>query len=374
MATYKAEFLAHYYEQHRRPRSAAAFGLIHYWARLAAWMPNVVNLVTQTPGLRGLAKLAAGMPMERRVPAFAPFTFGQWFRNRARPAGAFKGRVVLWPDTFNNYFHPETAIAAVRVLERAGFEVDVPRVPLCCGRPLYDYGMLDTAKGWLEQTLSALAPDIEAGVPVIGLEPSCAAVFRDEMRELLPDREDAKRMAAQTFLLSEFLNDHDFAYPKLRRKALIHGHCHHKSVMKFDAEEQAFKAMDLDVTVLDSGCCGMAGSFGFERDHYEVSMKVGEAVLLPAVRQASKDTLIVADGFSCRTQIAQATDRRALHLADLIDMADREGASGPEGNYPERTCVPEDGIGAGLRRARIIAAGVLCAAVGVAAWWLARRR
>src|SRR5262245_5108692 len=180
-----------------------------------------------------------------------------------------------------------------------------------------------------------LSPEIAAGVPIVGLEPSCVAVFRDEMRELLPDREDAKRLASQTFLLSELLNDHHVRYPKLHRTALVHGHCHHKAIMKLDAEEQALRAMGLQVDVLDSGCCGMAGSFGFERDHYDVSMKVGERVLLPAVRHAAKDTLIVADGFSCRTQIAQSTDRRALHLADLIEMAVRESVHGPSGDYPE---------------------------------------
>jgi Fe-S oxidoreductase len=140
------------------------------------------------------------------------------------------------------------------------------------------------------------------------------------MRELLPDREDAKRLASQVFLLSEFLNDRHVPYPQLHRKALVHAHCHHHSVMKFDAEEQALRSMGLTFEVLDSGCCGMAGSFGFERDHYDISMKVGERVLLPAVRRAPKDVLIVADGFSCRTQIAQSTNRRALHLAELIEM------------------------------------------------------
>jgi Fe-S oxidoreductase len=200
------------------------------------------------------------------------------------------------------------------------------------------------------------------------------AVFRDEMRELLPDEEQAKRLAAQTFLLSEFLNEHGFAYPKLRRRAVVHGHCHHKAIMKFDAEAQALNAMGLDLKVLDSGCCGMAGSFGFERDHYEVSMKVGEEVLLPAVREASKDTLIVADGFSCREQIAQATDRRALHLADLIEMAEREGASGPGGDYPERRYVPERADATTTRTATVLVAGVLGAELGTAVWWLTRRK
>jgi Fe-S oxidoreductase len=226
--------------------------------------------------------------------------------------------------------------------------------------------MLDTARRWLHATLTALAPEIAAGVPIVGLEPSCVAVFRDEMRELLPDREDAKRLASQTFLLSEFLNDHHVPYPKLYRTALVHGHCHQRSIMKLDAEEQALEAMGLQFDVLDSGCCGMAGSFGFERDHYDVSMKVGERVLLPAVRHAPKDALIVADGFSCRTQIAQSTDRRALHLADLMEMAVREGVRGPAGDYPESKYVPDYGASVQLRPAALLGGALLGAAVGAA--------
>jgi Fe-S oxidoreductase len=301
-----------------------------------------VNLVTQTPGFAAIAKAASGMPRERRIPAFAPFTFTKWFTRRQAPAGRHsRRRVILWPDTFNNYFHPTTAIAAVRALDRAGFEVAIPTRPVCCGRPLYDYGMLGTAKRWLESTLHTLAAEIANGVPIVGLEPSCLAVFRDEMRELMPDREDAKRLARQTFLLSEFFEREGVAYPALRRRALVHGHCHHKAVMKMDAEERALKSMGLDVEMLEAGCCGMAGSFGFERDHYDVSMKVGERVLLPKVRQTPKDVLIIADGFSCRTQIAQATDRRALHLADLIEMAATDGPGGPQGDYPESRYVPD---------------------------------
>ncbi len=372
MATYKAEFLSHYYTGHRRPISAYAFGLVAYWARLASSMPRAVNAITQTPGLREIAKLAAGMPLARQIPAFAPFTFRDWFRRRPIQLPATRPRVILWPDTFNNYFHPRTAIAAVRALERAGYHVDIPRQTLCCGRPLYDYGMLDTARTWLREIMHALKPAIEAGVPIVGLEPSCVAVFRDEIKELFPRYEQAKRLTRQTFTLSEFLKDQSVACPKLLRQAVVHGHCHHKAVLGFDAEQQVLQGMGLECRVLDSGCCGMAGSFGFERHHYEVSMSAGERVLLPAVREAPGDALIVADGFSCRTQIAEATGRRALHLADVIEMAAADGPRGPSGDFPERGYVADYATQARRASTPVLLGAALSASV--MAYALARRR
>jgi hypothetical protein len=183
---------------------------------------------------------------------------------------------------------------------------------------------------------------------------------------LLPDREDARRLASQTFLLSEFLTAHHVPLPQLHRKAIVHGHCHHRSVMKLDAEQEALRSMGLDFDLLDSGCCGMAGSFGFERDHYDVSMKVGELVLLPAVRAAASDTLIIADGFSCRTQIAQSTDRRALHLADLIEMAEREGVNGAVGDYPESRYVPDYTASSQSRSLAFTGGALLGAGLGAA--------
>jgi len=321
MATYKAEFLSHYFEKHARPITAYSFGLIHYWARIGSLMPRVVNAITQTPGLSAIAKRLAGMSQYRAVPAFAPFTFQQWFHSRPPRAHGRRPRVMLWADTFNNHFHPHTAIAAVNVLEDAGYEVVVPSASMCCGRPLYDYGMLPMAKRWLLHILRTLRREIDEGAPVIGLEPSCVAVFRDEMTRLLPDHEVAKRLSRQTYTLAGFLNEHGYRYPKVHRKAIVHGHCHHKAVMKLDDEREAVKAMELDADVLDNGCCGMAGSFGFERDHYDISMKVAEHELLPTLRRAADDTLVVADGFSCRTQIEQATGRHALHLAEVIELA-----------------------------------------------------
>ena len=261
---------------------------------------------------------------------FASRSFASWFHRRQKQNGEGSNgtqQVILWPDTFNNYFFPQTAQAATEVLESAGFHVTVPKKSLCCGRPLYDFGMLDRAKRLLKQVLLTLRSQIAAGVPVVVLEPSCLAVFRDEMPNLLPDDEDAKRLCEQSYSLSEFFTKkiRGFEPPKLKRKAIVHGHCHQKALMKMDSEEEVLKRLGLDFEILDSGCCGMAGSFGFEKDHYDISMQIGELVLLPAVRRAAPDTLIIANGFSCREQIAQATNRSALHLADVMQMAMNNG-------------------------------------------------
>jgi FAD/FMN-containing dehydrogenase/Fe-S oxidoreductase len=335
VATYKAEFLSHYYARRLRPRPAYALGLIHWWARLASRAPGLANAVTQAPALARAAKAVAGIAPERPLPSFAARSFVDWFRERgSQKAGA--RRVLFWPDTFTNHLQPEVAQAAVEVLEAAGYRVDLPPRPLCCGRPLYDYGMLALAKRQLRQILDALRPDLAEGVAIVGLEPACVSVFRDELINLFPEDEDAKRLARQSLLLGEFLERENYELPLLRRKALVQGHCHHKAVVKMDADEAVFSKLGLDFAVLDSGCCGLAGSFGYEKgERYDVSMKAGERVLLPAVRSAPKDTLIVADGFSCRQQIAHATDRRALHLAQVIQMALREGEQGPPGDYPE---------------------------------------
>jgi FAD/FMN-containing dehydrogenase/Fe-S oxidoreductase len=325
MATYKAEFLSHYYQGRLRPRSAYAIGLIYWWVRLGGQAPRLANFFTQRRFLNAAVKLAAGIARERRIPSLAEGTFRQWFANR--PQSNTNGRrVILWPDTFNNYFRPATAKAAVAVLEAAGFRVELPPISLCCGRPLYDYGMLGLAQRQLQQVLKTLRPAIVAGVPVVGLEPSCVAVFRDELMNLFPRDDKAGRLSRQTFLLSEFLQGEarDFELPQLRRKALVHAHCHHRAIMSFDAEQGLLRRLGLDFETLDSGCCGMAGGFGFEAEHYDVSMRAGQRILLPAVRCASPDTLVIADGFSCREQIAQAAGREALHVAEVLEMAMRQ--------------------------------------------------
>ena len=332
VATYKAEFLSHYYEGRRRPLNHYAFANIDLFARAASAIPGVINLSTQLPILRDLAKRIAGIPPQRHIPPFAPETFKQWFWRRQQRNSAncdsendSMPEVLLWPDTFNNYFHPSTARAAVEVLEAAGYRVLIPRAHLCCGRPLYDFGLLDRAQSLLLEILDTLEPEIEAGIPIIGLEPSCVAVFRDELLNLFPHDARAQKLSRQTFLLSEFLerelNSAIAPLPQLNRKALLHGHCHHKSIMKMSAEESLLRRLGVDFQSPAPGCCGMAGSFGFERDKYEISAAIGELELLPAVRSAPADWLIIADGFSCREQIGQMTDRRAFHLAEVLQMA-----------------------------------------------------
>ena len=374
LATYKAEFLSHYHEGRRRPLNHYAFGNIDFWARLASSAPGLVNLTTQLPFLSDVAKLITGMPRERSIPAFAPRTFKNWFR-RHQPLHPDGPVVVLWPDTFNNYFQPNTAKAAVDVLENAGFRVELPARNLCCGRPLYDFGMLDRAEDLLLHILDALSPEIEAGIPIIGLEPSCVAVFRDELCNLFPNDERARRLSRQMVLLSEFLQSYQdmVALPRLNRKAILHGHCHQKSILKMSAEEAVLSRMGVDFQAPAPGCCGMAGSFGFEKEKYDVSMAIGELELLPAVRKAPPEWLVIANGFSCREQIAQGTDRHALHLAEVLQMAMREGPLGPDGSYPERRLVREQkaAVRQSMKRTALAVGGI--AAASGALLYLARK-
>jgi len=373
MATYKAEFLSKYYKGRLRPRYAYAMGLIMFHARLAQYVPRLANLVTHTPGLKELIQKAGGLATEREMPPFATQTFKAWYRERGM-VNPTAPPVVLFPDTFNNYFHPEAAKAAAEVLEHAGYRVIVPQQPLCCGRPLFDYGMLDTAKAFFERLVEGLRPYVREGTPIIGLEPSCVAAFRDELPNMLPHDEDARRLSRDTLTLGEFLIQEAQHYdpPKLRRKALVHGHCHQKAIMGMSAEQELYSRLGLDFEVLDSGCCGLAGSWGFEHDKYDLSMKIGERRLLPTARNAGNDTLLIADGFSCKTQVEHATERRALHTAQIIKMALDHGENGPEGGYPERRY--PDVVPNGARRDLKTVALVGGAAVGgVLLWNLGRR-
>lgn len=327
LATYKSEFLSHYYEGKIRPLHAYAFGMIDQWARLAAVVPRAANSLSKTPGLNELMRKILELAPQREIPKFSISTFQRWAKAQhipnesGEPSGCGR-EVILWADTFNNFFRPETSRAAFEVLSNAGFKVRVPQKHLCCGRPLYDFGMLDRAKRYLERILKILGPHIEAGMPIIVLEPSCASVFRDELADLFPGDARADRLKTQTYLLSEFLaKDPGYQPPLLSQKVLLHGHCHHKSLMKMTDEEALIRKMGADLKTLDSGCCGMAGPFGFEKGKYKVSKDIGERVLLPAVREAAPDTLVVTDGFSCREQILQGTGKQAIHFAELIRMA-----------------------------------------------------
>ena len=321
MPTYKAEFRHHHYRSWRRwrPRYAYAFGFIDQVSRLACRMPELVNAVTQTPGLARLAKLAAGLDQRRPLPTFAPQTLQRWFAARGGTRNPDGPRVVLFPDTFNNHLHTDVGVACVEAIEAAGWQVVMPQAHVCCGRPLYDYGFLDAAERYLRRVLDVLREDIRAGTPVVGMEPSCLAVFKDELLKMLPHDDDAKRLASGVYHFGEFFTAHDIQPPPLSGRALLWGHCHHRATGGVDPEQQVLERMGLTVDDVKGGCCGLAGSWGFEKGKYDISLDCGEQALLPAVRAAADDTVVVANGFSCKTQIADAgTGRRALHLGEVM--------------------------------------------------------
>jgi Fe-S oxidoreductase len=324
MATYKSEFRSRHYKDRWRPRAAYAMGQIHRWSALASHLPRAANWAMRTPGLADLAKRIGGIAPQREMPAFATETFGSWHSKNAKKTNG--KRVILWPDTFNNYFRPTTAIAATHLLEREGFRVDIPTVRLCCGRPLYDWGWLEQAKSLWRRTLDALQTDIEDGVPLIGLEPACTSAFRDELPALFPNDPRAQALAKQTFFLTEFLRDRGFK-PELTRGLPSHAvaqlHCHHHAVLDESAERAILNALPFSCDVLAKGCCGMAGSFGFEAGKYDLSMRIGEQGILPSIRDAHLDTTIIANGFSCREQIEQATRRPTVHIAELLESVTR---------------------------------------------------
>jgi FAD/FMN-containing dehydrogenase/Fe-S oxidoreductase len=344
MATYKAEFTHHHYAGRpwARPRSHWSMGWLPALARVASRTPRIVNATTGSRAAAMLKKLG-GIAPERDLPRFAPQTFRSWFTTREESSRGFgpsqgtrphedssrgsrgsrgrgRQRVVLWPDTFTNYLSPEVGKAAVRVLEDAGFEVVLPAGSVCCGLTWVSTGQLEVARRVLRRTLKVLEPELAAGTPVIGLEPSCAAMLRHDAPDLLADDPRAARLAEATRTLGEALQElaPDWTPPQVGKDALVQVHCHQHAVMGFDADRELMAAAGIEATVPDSGCCGLAGNFGFEQGHYEVSRAAGERVILPAVRAARADTEILADGFSCRTQIEQGTDRRARHLAELL--------------------------------------------------------
>jgi len=323
VATYKAEFLWHYHQQRRRPLHHYAFGYLHRWAALGAAMPTMANTLARLPMLRRMA----GVAPKRRLPRLAPRTFTRWFRRHERHAlPTDRPRVILWPDEFNDYFEPNVLRAGLDVLEHAGFDVRLPPRRVVSGRAMYDFGLLDPAKRLLERALDTLGDAIEAGTPIVGLEPSCVAVFRDELVNLMPDDPAAARLRSQTFTLAELLDRcPDYNAPRRfdGEAALFHGHCHHKSLMGTAADVKLLRATGLDVQTPDTGCCGMAGSFGYRAETRDLAQAVGERSVLPAARDAGPETRLVTDGFSCREQVHHATQRRPQHLAQVLADAHR---------------------------------------------------
>jgi FAD/FMN-containing dehydrogenase/Fe-S oxidoreductase len=339
MPTYKAEFLHHRWKHRLRPRHAYAFGLIDQVARVASRAPGVVNFVTQTPPFAQAFRLAAGMTQRRRVPTFAPLTLQQWFAQRGGTANPGGRKVVLFPDTFNNHMHTDVGVAAVEALEASGWQVLMPEGHVCCGRPLYDYGFLDLAERYLHRSLEQLREWYREGIPIVGLEPSCVAVFKDELGKLLPNDDDAKRLAQGVYHFAEFFEQFDVEPPRLERKAFVWGHCHQKATGGIDSDVELLEKMGVEVETLQAGCCGLAGSWGFEAGHHELSLECGEQGLLPKVRGLDEETIVVADGFSCKTQIEQGrTGRRGLHVAQVLKLAREHGVAGPPGPRPERLC------------------------------------
>ena len=315
MATYKAEVLYQRYRRRLRPSAHYSLGWLPRWARLASRAPGLANAALRHPALAGLAKRLGGIDARRPLPQFAAQSFRAWFAGRPAPAGA---PVLLWVDTFTDYFTPEVGQAAVRVLEAAGYAVEITGQPVCCGLTWISTGQLDGARKQLRRSLDALDPAIRAGTPIVGLEPSCTAVLRGEITELLPTEARARQVRAATRTLAELLaGTEKWAPPDLAGvRAVAQPHCHHHAVMGWHTDSALLASAGAEVTAV-GGCCGLAGNFGVERGHYDVSLAVAETALLPAVRNA-KDAVVLADGFSCRTQLDQLADVSGTHLAQLL--------------------------------------------------------
>ena len=329
MASYKAEFLSHYYETNRRPRQALFMGRIGEWAPWAARFPRLTNFMTSAPGLAAVGKWVAGVAQARELPKFATRTYRQIARRSpqteldARSPGDVK-KVILWVDTFNDHFTPEIAQAAADVLTQMGWHVVLPKNRLCCGRPLYDFGLLDRARELLTTILDDLGEDIAAGVPLVGLEPGCLSVFKDELLKQFPDHALATQLSAQTFLFSDFVARQPFDWPTLPADVIVHGHCHQKALFGMQGDTALLNKLGVKWKLLDTGCCGMAGSFGFNDEHHALSERIGEDTLFPAVRAAAAanaETIVLTNGFSCREQIEQGTGQHAIHIAQLAQQA-----------------------------------------------------
>jgi FAD/FMN-containing dehydrogenase/Fe-S oxidoreductase len=376
MATYKAEFLSHHYAGRVRPRSHYALGWLPMVAAAVARtrLAPVLNALSSAAPVRWLATRAAGLE-DREIPLFAGETLQQWWIRRGGGKPGSVGTVLLWPDTFTNHFHPHIGRAAVSVLENAGWAVEIPTEPICCGLTWISTGQLDTAKRILRRTVEQVADHVRAGGLVLGLEPSCTAVFRSDAPDLFPDDADVTRLRDHTVTLAELLDRHtpNWQPPSLQGvRALAQVHCHHHAVLDdFSADQDLLAKAGAEVDRLASGCCGLAGNFGFEKGHREVSEACAEQALLPALRSADPDAVVLADGFSCRTQIHELDSggREAIHLAELLDRARQEVPRTVPGDLRpgDRTADPGARVRAlALGGAALGAAGTVGALVGLA--------
>lgn len=322
MATYKSEFLYHHHKGRVRPRAHYALGRLPQWARLAALAPGLVNRAAANPILARLGKAAAGVDQRRDLPAFAPKTFRKLAQGRVARTGG-RGQVLLWPDTFTNHLSPQVGVAALDVLEDAGFEVLLPDARVCCGLTAISTGQLPLARRIARRSLGVLEPYLAQGIPVIGLEPSCTAVLRTELTRLLPDDPRARRLSTATRTFAEQLADHadGWAPPRVDADAVVQTHCHQYADLGDDADRKLMGQAGIRPAEISPGCCGLAGNFGFEDGHYDVSMTVAEQNLLPAIRAAGPAANVIADGFSCRTQAHDGAGVDARHLAEVLAEA-----------------------------------------------------
>ena len=371
LPTYKAEFLHQHWHGRLRPRAAYALGLIDRAARLASVMPGAANLVIRTPPLARALRRAGGIAPQRVLPTFAPLTLQEWFRRRG-PRNLTGPSVIVWPDTFTNYIDTGVGVAAIEAIEAAGWRVRMPLGHQCCGRPLYDFGFLDLAERYLRATLDALRPLLRPGIPVVGIEPSCVATLRHELPRLLPRDDEALALSRQALHFSEFFTRYELAAPRVPGwRVALWTHCHQRATGTGDPDRLLLEALGAEVTVIQGSCCGLAGAWGYEAGHYGLSMVIGEHGLLPAVRTADAETLIVANGFSCRQQILQAGGgRRGLHVAQVLQQAAQGTQTGTQGAHPAPSGPPAAPAGVRARRAAIV--GALGAAT--AAGFLIRRR
>jgi FAD/FMN-containing dehydrogenase/Fe-S oxidoreductase len=322
MAKLKYEFLNHYHRVNGLPLRNRLFGRIERLNRLGARFAPVSNWLANSWLNRWLLERLAGIDARRPLPAFAAETFDDWFRAHRAEGKGESGTVVLFHDTFNTFNTPAVAIAATRFLERGGYRVTLAE-KRCCGRPMISKGMLGEARENAAWNVARLFPYAEKGMSIVGLEPSCLLTLRDEYPELLRSRE-ATTVAEKAFLLDEFIASErkagklSLAFVGTGKKALLHGHCHQKALVGTAPTVEALKWAGFDVTEVDSGCCGMAGSFGFEKEHYDLSLAIANRRLAPAVRAADPDVEIVASGISCRQQIEHVAGRKAKHLAEVL--------------------------------------------------------